>query len=69
MPEDSGAQIVHDSLSYLIGQQGLAHTENAGCDCDRDHPAGIERERGRVVATDCLEHALEQEGRYHSQPG
>jgi len=33
----------------LIREQRLNHAEHAGHDCDRDHPAGVERERSRVV--------------------
>ncbi len=40
-----------------------------GRDGDRDHPAGVERERTRVVALDRLEDVLEQEGRDDAERG
>ena len=41
--------------------------EHADDDRDRDHPAGVERERAGVVRPDRLEHALEQERRHHAE--
>ena len=61
MPEDGGAQIVHHPLTDLIREQRLDHPEDAGHNRDRDHPAGAEGERGRVVLPDRLQEAFEQE--------
>ena len=61
MPEHRGAQVVHHPLADLIREQRLDDPEGADHDRDRDHAAGVERERGRVVLTDRLQDVLEQE--------
>jgi hypothetical protein len=51
----------------LIGHQRLDHAEDAGHDRDRDHSAGGQGQRGRVVLSDRLEHPLEQERRHDAE--
>ena len=43
--------------------------EHAGHDRDRDHPAGVQRQRPRVVPPDRLEDVLEQEGGHDAERG
>ncbi len=52
---------MHDALADLIGEQRLNHAQHTRRNRDRDHPAGVERERRRIAPDDRLEHALEQE--------
>src|SRR5439155_1196013 len=61
MQEDRRAQIVHHPLADLVREQRLDHAEGARHDRDRDHPARVVRESGRVVPADRLEDVLEQE--------
>src|SRR4051794_21458430 len=69
MAEDSGAQVMHDTLADLVREQGLDDAERAGDDGDHDHPAGVERQRPNVVDGDRLERTLEQERWDHAEPG
>ena len=62
MAIDRRAQVVHDALPDLVREQRLVDAERAGDDGDRDHRAGGDRQLGRVVLADRLQHAPEQEG-------
>ena len=63
------AQVVHHALADLVREQRLDDAQRTGDDRDHDHPAGRERELGRVVLADRLQHPLEQEGRDDAEGG
>ena len=58
--EDLGAQVVHDPLPDLVGEERLNHAEDSGDDRDHDHPRRVQGDRVRVV---CLERHEERRSR------
>ena len=67
VPEDGGAQVVHDALPDLVREERLQHPEHAADDRDRDHPARGVRDGRLVVALDRDHDPAQQERRQDAE--
>ncbi len=70
MPVDGRAQVVHDALADLCGEEGLDDAERGREHGDHDHPAREERDQRRVAVRDpAVEQRAEEERGDGAEPG